>query len=258
MVLQLMAQARENSTAMVLLGGNAKVALDLYVNNLKISNSPGSHIAINGCDGATFSNVVVNSPATSPNTDGFDISSSKNILIEDSTIQSGDDCIAINGGSSYINVTGVACGPGHGISIGSLGKGDSRETVEEVHVKNCSFIDTTNGARIKTFPGGSGYARQITFEQIQLTNVKNAIIIDQHYGVSVEAESAVQVRDVTYHGFNGTGAGDLAINLDCVNCFNIALNQISIVPSGPKSVLDTVCKNFHGTIVSTVPKPSCN
>jgi len=33
--------------------------------------------------------------------------------------------------------------------------------------------------------GGSGYARKITFEQIQLTNVNNAIIIDQHYGVKV-------------------------------------------------------------------------
>ncbi|GAU31896.1 hypothetical protein TSUD_270810 [Trifolium subterraneum] len=251
MVLRSMAQAQEDSTAMVLLGGYAKVALDLR-------NSPAAHISINGCNGATFSNVVVNSPATSPNTDGFDISSSKNILIEDSTIHAGDDCIAVNGGSSYINVTRVACGPGHGISIGSLGKGRSHERVEEVHVKDCSFTDTTNGARIKTFPGGSGYARKITFEQIHLTNVKNAIIIDQHYDVSPLAVSAVQVRDVTFQGFNGTGAGDLAINLDCVNCFNIALNQISIVPSQPKLGLETLCKNFHGTIVSTVPKPSCN
>jgi len=29
--------------------------------------------------------------------------------------------------------------------------------------------------------GGSGYARKITFEQIQLSNVKNPIIINQYY-----------------------------------------------------------------------------
>ncbi|CAJ2654844.1 unnamed protein product [Trifolium pratense] len=230
----------------------------LNVNGLRISNSPGAHISINGCDGATFSNVLVNSPGTSPNTDGFDISSSKNILIKDSTIHAGDDCIAINGGSSYINATNVACGPGHGISIGSLGKGKSHEEVEEVHVKNCSFTDTTNGARIKTFPGGSGFARKITFEQIQLTNVKNAIIIDQHYGIKIDAESAVQVSDVTYQGFSGTGAGDLAINLNCESCLNIVLNKISIVPSQPKTQLHTICKNFHGTITSTVPKVTCS
>lgn len=27
----------------------------------------------------------------------------------------GDDCVAINGGSYDINITHVACGPGHGI-----------------------------------------------------------------------------------------------------------------------------------------------
>ncbi|WJX49928.1 hypothetical protein P8452_36303 [Trifolium repens] len=230
---------------------------DLSVNNLRISNSPGGHISINGCNGAIFSNVIVTSPSNSPNTDGFDISASKNILIEDSTIHAGDDCIAINGGSSYINATRVSCGPGHG-SIGSLGKGHSHETVEEVHVKNCSFTDTTNGARIKTFPGGSGYARKITFEQIHLTNVQNAIIIDQHYGTIFEEISAVQVSDVTYRGFNGTAAGDLAIKLDCMNCFNIVLDHIYIVPSQHKSQLHTICKNFHGTIVSTVPRVSCN
>jgi hypothetical protein len=68
----------------------------------------------------------------------------------------------------------------------------------------------------------------------------------------------VQVSDVTYHGFNGTAVDDLAINLDCVNCFNIVLDDIYIDPSQQKSQLHTVCKNFHGTILSTVPRVSCN
>lgn len=36
-------------------------------------------------------------------------------------------------------------------SIGSLGIGGGNHTVEEVHVRNCSFRGTTNGARIKTW-----------------------------------------------------------------------------------------------------------
>ncbi|WJX46025.1 hypothetical protein P8452_32861 [Trifolium repens] len=232
---------------------------DLNVNNVKITNSPRAHISIDNCNGATFSNIVVQSPQDSPNTDGFDIYDSKNISLEDSTIQTGDDCIAINGGSSYINATRVACGPGHGISIGSLGKDHAHEIVEEVYVKNCTFTDTTNGARIKTFLGGSGYARKITFEQIKLTNVKNAIIIDQHYGIKVENQelSAVQVSDVRYHGFNGTFVGGLAIDLDCTSCFNIVLDKINIVSSQPKNTPQAFCKNFHGKIGSTVPRVSC-
>ena len=62
----------------------------LSVSKLNITNSPGAHIVINGCDGAKFSNLVIDSPGDSPNTDGIDISASKNILIEDSTIQAGN------------------------------------------------------------------------------------------------------------------------------------------------------------------------
>ena len=35
------------------------------------------------------------------------------------------------------------------ISIGSLGR--NYDTIQEVHVQNCKFTSTTNGARIKTF-----------------------------------------------------------------------------------------------------------
>ncbi|XP_073224254.1 probable polygalacturonase At3g15720 isoform X2 [Cicer arietinum] len=235
---------------------------NLTVNNLRVSNSAGAHIAINGCNGATFSRLLVDAPRTSPNTDGFNIASSKNILIQDSKISTGDDCIAINGGSSYINATRLVCGPGHGISIG-LGKDHSYETVEEVHVHNCTFIGTTNGARIKTFLGGSGYARKITFDQIYLQNVRNPIIIDQHYGVkganANEKDSYVEVSEVTYHGIDGTSASDIAIKLDCssLGCSNIVMDQINIVSSQKEKKVNAFCQNLQGTIESTVPKVSC-
>ncbi|RHN45254.1 putative polygalacturonase [Medicago truncatula] len=236
---------------------------DLTVRNLRITNTPGAHIAINGCIGATFSQILVNSPGNSPNTDGFDISYSKNITVVDSTIATGDDCIAVNGGSSYIYATRVACGPGHGISIGSLGKGNSFEVVEEVHVRNCNFTGSTNGARIKTFPGGSGYARKITFEQIQLKDVKNAIIIDQNYGAKMANNkmskgSSVQVSDVTFRRFKGTSASDIGINLKCMGCSNIILDQIDIVSSQGRNDVKAFCQNFHGIIYSTLPKVLCN
>ena len=59
------------------------------VSSLSISNSPQAHIHINGCNGATFSNINIKSPGDSPNTDGIDISSSKRVLIKDSNIASG-------------------------------------------------------------------------------------------------------------------------------------------------------------------------
>ncbi|XP_027907637.1 probable polygalacturonase At3g15720 [Vigna unguiculata] len=229
----------------------------LSVNYLSIRNSPRAHITINGCEGATFSHINIRSPADSPNTDGINISSSKNILIKDSNIASGDDCIAIIGESSYINATGIACGPGHGISIGSLGRNNGRDIVEHVRVYNCSFTKTTNGARIKTFSGGSGYAKRITFEKITLNQFYNPIIIDQHYN-HMNAGGGVQVSEVTFRGFRGTSTNDRAINLGCGSpgCFNIVLDKIKIVSSQPRKPASCSCRNAHGRATSTVP--NCN
>ncbi|XP_027907635.1 probable polygalacturonase At3g15720 [Vigna unguiculata] len=223
---------------------------DLSVSSLSIANSPQAHITINGCEGATFSNINIQSPGDSPNTDGIDISSSKRILIKDSNIASGDDCIAIIGDSSNINATGIACGPGHGISIGSLGRNNGHDNVEQVYVYNCTFTKTTNGARIKTFKDGPGYARNITYEKITLIQAYNPILINQHYGVG-----GVEVSGVTFRGFEGTSGDDRAITLACGSqgCKDIVLDQINITSSKDGKPAACSCTNAHGTATSTVP-----
>lgn len=44
-----------------------------------------------------------------------------------------------------------------------------------------NYIVTIFHVKIFYLQGGSGYARNITFEQIQLSNVKNPIVINQFY-----------------------------------------------------------------------------
>ncbi|XP_057440150.1 probable polygalacturonase At3g15720 [Lotus japonicus] len=194
----------------------------LSCKNLSLSatnhmNSPKNHISISKCSDASIFNIHINSPEGSPNTDGIDISVSSNILIKDSLIQS-DDCIAINNGTSFINIAGITCGPGHGISVGSLGR----------EWKVCIFKGTKNGARIKTWQGGSGYARNITFEDILLDGAKNPIIIDQNYKEYQHncLAEAVKVSGVTYRNITGTSIFVEAISLNCdsIGCTDIVLN----------------------------------
>lgn len=68
-------------------------------------------------------------------------------------------------------------------SIGSLGKYQDEDNVAHIKVKNCTVTGTTNGLRIKTWPGTSttSEAFNITFENIKLDNVSRPIIIDQEY-----------------------------------------------------------------------------
>ncbi|KAF8035861.1 hypothetical protein BT93_C1781 [Corymbia citriodora subsp. variegata] len=229
---------------------------NLVVSGLQHINSPKNHISIQHCNGSTISNLNITAPETSPNTDGIDISNTNQLNIHDLNIQTGDDCIAINAGSSYINITSVSCGPGHGISIGSLGANGANETVEEVQVRNCTFNGTTNGARIKTWQGGSGYAKSITFDQITLNAVKNPIIIDQFY---TNAESSVVVSGVTYTGFRGTSSSDEAITLSCcsVGCSDIILDNVQITSSTPGKTVTASCQNAHGSSNSTTPPVPC-
>ncbi|GLJ35550.1 hypothetical protein SUGI_0714850 [Cryptomeria japonica] len=96
--------------------------------------------------------ITIQAPESSPNTDGIDTFQSTNIVIKDSTIGTGDDCVGIGDGSSNININDITCGPGHGISIGSLGRGNTKAYVHSIHVNGAKLTLTTNGLRIKTWP----------------------------------------------------------------------------------------------------------
>lgn len=129
-----------------------------------------------------MSNIRISAPGDSPNTDGIHIGDSTNINIFHSTISTGDDCISLVSGSKGINVSDVFCGPGHGISVGSLGRSKDEETVKGLMVKNCTFTNTTNGVRIKTWaPSNVGLASSFIFEDIIVNDAYNPIIIDQQY-----------------------------------------------------------------------------
>ncbi|KAK3016692.1 hypothetical protein RJ639_007097 [Escallonia herrerae] len=231
----------------------------LRLNGLTHINSPRSHITITHCNGAVISNLCIVAPETSPNTDGIDISGSTSVQVRNSYIGTGDDCIAISGGSSDINISRVTCGPGHGISIGALGHG-GYDTVEDIHVKNCTFKETLNGVRLKTWQGGSGYARKVSFEKIKFAAVNNPIIIDQFYCPShvncQNQTSAVKLSDISFSGIMGTSATDEVINLSCsqtVGCTNIAVDHVYITSTTQGRRTYASCFNAHGKFSHSSP-----
>ncbi|KAL2516584.1 putative polygalacturonase [Forsythia ovata] len=226
-------------------------------------NSPGVHILITATNGALVSNLRVIAPYTSPNTDGIDVSSSTSVQIRNSFIGTGDDCIAISAGSSNVNISGITCAPGHGISIGALGHG-GYDVVENVRVTNCTLKNTLTGVRLKTWQGGKGYARKISFEGIKFVDVDNPIQIDQYYcPTRVNCQnftSTVAISDVTYSGITGTSVAENVINLSCsqsVGCSNIKLDRVYITSSTPGKKVYANCVNAHGKSTHTKPAVKC-
>jgi galacturan 1,4-alpha-galacturonidase len=141
------------------------------------------HIGVLQCNNFYASEMYIEAPGDSPNTDGIHIERSSRVTINDVFIGTGDDCISIGQGNSDILIRNITCGPGHGISVGSLGKYPNEGNVQNLIVRDITLSNTMNGVRIKTWQDSpsSSSATNITFENIRMTNVMNPIIIDQTY-----------------------------------------------------------------------------
>ncbi|GLJ53503.1 hypothetical protein SUGI_1141540 [Cryptomeria japonica] len=236
---------------------------NLWVRNLSMENSPKFHLTFQNCAGVEANYLRVSAPQYSPNTDGIHISASSYVMVTDSIIGTGDDCISIVSESFNVMIQNVTCGPGHGISIGSLGKGNSGAEVSFVVVDGAYIHDTTNGLRIKTWQGGSGYAQGIRYSNIYMENVSNPIIIDQYYCDSPERcpnqTSAVRVSEVGYFNIRGTSATEQAIRFACsesVPCENIILQNIYLTLTSGDSAT-SFCENAMGFSLGFVTPPPC-
>ncbi|KAL3625538.1 Polygalacturonase 1 [Castilleja foliolosa] len=236
--------------------------IDLVVQNLKIKNAQQMQLSFQRCKNVQASKLVVSAPDESPNTDGIHVTATQNIHISSCTIGTGDDCISIVNGSKKVRATDITCGPGHGISIGSLGSHNKEDYVSDVVVDRAKLTGTTNGVRIKTWQGGSGSASNIRFQNIQMKDVKNPIIIDQDYcdqeEPCKEQSSAVQVKDIKYRNIKGTSTSDAAINFKCSKsrpCQEIVLQNVILVGSdGDKA--KAICRNVRLQSLGTV-SPRC-
>ncbi|XVF82239.1 hypothetical protein PTKIN_Ptkin16aG0029400 [Pterospermum kingtungense] len=169
-------------------------------------------------------------------------------LLQEKKLDS-DDCISIVSGSKTVQAMDITCGPGHGISIGSLGSGNSKAYVSNVTVDGAKLSGTTNGVRIKTWQGGSGTASNIIFQNIEMNNVRNPIIIDQNYcdrhKPCKEQSSAVQVKNVAYKNIKGTSASEVAIKFNCSKnrpCQGIALQNVNLQEQGDRAA-KAICNN---------------
>src|SRR4030095_9356869 len=77
-----------------------------------------------------------------------------------------------------ITITDCFCKHGHGISIGSETVGG----VRNVTVRNCTFEDTDNGLRIKSYRGRGGLVENIIYENISMKRMSpTAITITCYY-----------------------------------------------------------------------------
>jgi len=179
----------------------------VLVEGVTIQNSPMWQVVPYYSDDVTIRNVRILAPAHSPNTDAIDPFSSSHVVIDHVFADVGDDNVAIKSGminspgpdspSRDITITDCTFLHGHGISIGSeLAGGAQNILAERIH-----FDGTDNGIRVKSNRDRGHDVSHLIFRDIEMKDVKNALIISEYYPrvMPPEGASAQPVTRLTPH-----------------------------------------------------------
>jgi polygalacturonase len=141
------------------------------------------------CEGLVIRDISIINPHDAPNTDGIDIDSCRDVLIERCTVGVGDDGICLKSGSgedgirvnaptSGVKVRDCTVKDGHGgIVIGS----ETAAGIFDVSVEDCVFTGTDRGIRIKTRRGRGGSIENLSFHNLTMENNLCPVAINMFY-----------------------------------------------------------------------------
>ncbi|KAK8923537.1 Polygalacturonase [Platanthera zijinensis] len=234
---------------------------NVTVTGITIQNSPQCHLKFDNCEAVQVFNMSISSPGDSLNTDGIHLQNSKDVVIHHSNLSCGDDCVSIQTGCYGVKIHNVNCGPGHGISIGGLGRDNTKACVANITVQDVNLYGTMTGVRIKTWQGGSGSVQSIRFSNIRVFEVQTPIVIDQFYcdrSSCKNQTAAVALSGIAYESIKGTYTVKPA-HLACSDdtpCSDISLDEIELKPVQEHyHMYDTFCWRAFGELYTPAIPP---
>lgn len=160
---------------------------NILIEGVTLLNSPAWTVNPIRSQNITIHKIAIKNPADSPNTDGINPDSCKNVRISNCHVDVGDDCITIKSGTEdcsvrvpceNITVTNCTMVHGHGgVVIGSEMSGDVRNVV----ITNCVFEGTDRGIRMKSRRGRGGVVEDIRINNIVMKDVISPIVLHLFY-----------------------------------------------------------------------------
>lgn len=200
------------------------------LSGVKVCNSPSWTLHPYFSEDIRFIDLFVKNPADSPNTDGCDPESCKNVDILGVHFSVGDDCIAVKSGKIYmgktykkpsenIRIRQCLMEDGHGaVTLGSEMAGG----IVNLTVEDCVFRRTDRGLRIKTRRGRGKDAviSNIVFRSLTLDHVMTPLVVNCFYFCDPDGRTPyVQSREL-YPVDDRTPSIRRMVfeNMTCTNC----------------------------------------
>lgn len=176
----------------------------ILLEGVTFQNSPAWNLHPLMSENLTVRNINVKNPWYAQNGDGIDVESCKNVLIENSTFDVGDDGICIKSGrdeagrkrampTENVVVRNCTVYNAHGgFVIGSEMSGGAKN----IYVENCTFIGTDIGLRFKTTRGRGGVVENIFINNISMKDIiGEAILFDMYYAAQDPIALAGEKRE---------------------------------------------------------------
>jgi polygalacturonase len=192
----------------------ASDTVGLTVYQITLEQAAHPHLYMEGGSRALVYGIDIRTPYNRKNADGIDVDSMHEVSVIDSSIEAGDDGVAIktNSGPAYdITVRKDRIYGTHGLSIGS-------QTFEGV--RNVLFIDNyvygldhrgnystdDNAINIKTDAECGGPVQQVTYADTCLTQVKHLIVINAYYGSCSGTPGTPQFKNIVINGVSASNS----------------------------------------------------
>jgi polygalacturonase len=157
------------------------------IRDVTLIDSPAWTVHPALCEDVSISGIRICNPADSPNTDGIDPESCRDVRISDCHIDVGDDCIAVKAGTEAtpervacenIVITGCTMVHGHGgVVMGSEMAGG----VRNVTIGQCVFQGTDRGIRVKTRRGRGGSIEHVRVVGVVMSDVLCPLTVNPFY-----------------------------------------------------------------------------
>ena len=230
------------------------------IEGVKIINSPFWTVNPEFCDNVVVTGVTIHN-VPSPNTDGINPESCRNVHISDCHISVGDDCITLKSGRDAqarrlgvpcenITITNCTMLSGHGgVVIGSEMSG----SVRKVTISNCVFDGTDRGIRIKS-RGRGGVVEDIRVSNIIMSNIKReAVVLNLKYSempVEPMSERTPLFRDISISGLTAVGVKTPVkiVGLEEAPVTDIILRDINVKNAREKCIFEN-CERIRLTDV---------
>lgn len=226
------------------------------VEGVTIINSPFWTVNPEFCDNVTVKGITINNPP-SPNTDGINPESCKNVHISDCHISVGDDCITIKSGRDLqarklgvpcenITITNCTMLSGHGgVVIGSEMSGG----VKKVTISNCVFDGTERGIRLKSTRGRGGVVEDIRVSNIVMNNIqREAVVFNLKYSKmppEAKSERTPEFRNIYVSGLTVRNVKTPVkiVGLEEAPIEGIVLRDVDVIDAREKCIFEN-CKNI--------------